>query len=117
VCAKCRSRPWNRRQPHFDCRARRYSLEEVTVAYPGASTSKLGEGTLPAYQYAVRNHADILDADVHWTKDGPDRDTVGTVVILHDATLDRVTNCTGNVSSWLWSQSSTNVALTSAARS
>jgi hypothetical protein len=24
-------------------------------------------------------------------------------VILHDATLNRVTNCTGNVSSWLWS--------------
>jgi hypothetical protein len=25
------------------------------------------------------------------------------MVILHDATLDRVTNCKGSVSSWLWS--------------
>jgi glycerophosphoryl diester phosphodiesterase len=37
----------------------------------GASTSKLAEGTLPAYKYAVKNRADILDADVRWTKDGP----------------------------------------------
>lgn len=79
------------------------SVEEITIAHRGASTSKLGESTLPAYQYAVKNHADILDADVHWTKDGPDRDSVGTMVILHDPTLDRVTNCTGKVSSWLWS--------------
>jgi glycerophosphoryl diester phosphodiesterase len=80
-----------------------HSMDELTVAHRGASTSKLGEGTLPAYKYAVRNRADILDADVRWTKDGPDADSVGTMVILHDATLDRVTNCTGNVSSWLWS--------------
>lgn len=79
------------------------SMDELTVAHRGASTSKLGEGTLPAYKYAVRNRADILDADVRWTKDGPDADSVGTMVILHDATLDRVTNCKGNVSSWLWS--------------
>lgn len=79
------------------------SFEEITIAHRGASTSKLGEGTMPAYQYAVKNQADILDADVQWTKDGPDRDSVGTMVILHDATLNRVTNCTGKVSSWLWS--------------
>ena len=79
------------------------SMDELTVAHRGASTSKLGEGTLPAYKYAVRNRADILYADFLLTKYGPDADSVGTKVILHDATLDRVTNCTGNVSSWLWS--------------
>jgi hypothetical protein len=47
------------------------SMEELTVAHRGASTSKLAEGTLPAYKYAVKNRADILDADVCWTKDGP----------------------------------------------
>ena len=30
-------------------------------------------------------------------------DSVGTMIILHDATLDRITNCRGTVSSWLWS--------------
>jgi glycerophosphoryl diester phosphodiesterase len=79
------------------------SMEELTVAHRGATTSKLGEGSLSAYQYAVKNHADILDADVRWTKDGPDPDSLGTMVILHDPTLDRITNCTGAVSSWLWS--------------
>jgi glycerophosphoryl diester phosphodiesterase len=79
------------------------SIEELTIAHRGAATSKLGEGTLPAYKYAVKNRADILDADIHWTKDGPDADTVGTMVILHDATFDRLTNCSGSVSSWLWS--------------
>ena len=79
------------------------SMEELTVAHRGATTSKLGESTLPAYHYAVKSRADILDADVRWTKDGSDADKVGTIVILHDATLDRITNCTGEVSSWLWS--------------
>jgi glycerophosphoryl diester phosphodiesterase len=51
------------------------SMDAHTVAHRGASTSKLGEGTLPAYQYAVKNRADILDADVRWTKDGPDADS------------------------------------------
>ena len=79
------------------------SMEEITVAHRGAATSQLGEGTLPAYSYAVRNHADMLDGDVRWTKDGPDADNLGTMVILHDATLDRITNCRGTISSWLWS--------------
>lgn len=58
------------------------SMEEITVAHRGASTSTLAESTLPAYKYAVKNHADILDADVRWTKDGLDADKVGTIVSL-----------------------------------
>lgn len=79
------------------------STDEIVVAHRGANTSRYAEGTLPAYQYAVRNRADLLDGDVRWTKDGPDSDSVGTMIILHDATLDRITNCRGKVSSWLWS--------------
>ena len=30
--------------------ARADSLEEITIAHRGASTSRLGEGTLPAYE-------------------------------------------------------------------
>jgi glycerophosphoryl diester phosphodiesterase len=79
------------------------SMNEVVVAHRGAKMSKYAEGTLPAYRFAVRNRADLLDADVRWTKAGPDRDSVGTMIILHDATLDRITNCEGPVSEWLWS--------------
>jgi hypothetical protein len=51
----------------------------------------------------VANHADILDGDIHWTKDSPnDSDKLGTILIIHDSTLDRITNCKGKVSSWRW---------------
>ena len=59
------------------------------MAHRGAETSKYAEGTSAAYRYAVRNRADMLDGDVRWTKDGRDPDSLGTVVIFHDATLDR----------------------------
>jgi len=78
-------------------------LDELAVAHRGATTSSIAEGTMAAYSYAVRHHADILDGDVRWAKDGADADTVGTMVISHDATLNRVTNCSGYVSDWLWS--------------
>jgi glycerophosphoryl diester phosphodiesterase len=77
-------------------------LDNILVAHRGATTKSVAEGTLASYQYAVKNHADILDGDVRWTKDGSDADHVGTMLISHDATLDRVTNCSGSVSNWLW---------------
>jgi glycerophosphoryl diester phosphodiesterase len=77
-------------------------LDNILVAHRGATTKSVAEGTLASYQYAVKNHADILDGDVRWTKDGSDADHVGTMVISHDSTLDRVTNCSGSVSKWLW---------------
>ena len=78
-------------------------LDAIVVAHRGATTSTTAEGTMPAYQYAVKNHADYLDGDIRWAKDGADADTVGAMVISHDATLNRVTNCSGYVSDWLWS--------------
>ncbi len=78
-------------------------LDAIVVAHRGATTSTTAEGTMPAYQYAVKNHADYLDGDIRWAKDGADADTVGAMVISHDSTLNRVTNCSGYVSDWLWS--------------
>jgi glycerophosphoryl diester phosphodiesterase len=77
-------------------------VDNIVVAHRGATTKSYAEGTLDSYKYAVRSHADILDGDVRWTKDSSDADSVGTMVISHDATLDRVTNCSGSVSKWLW---------------
>lgn len=78
-------------------------LDEIVVAHRGGATTKFGEGTMKSYKWAAANHADILDADIHWSKDSSDADTVGTIVVIHDATLDRITNCSGKVSSKLWS--------------
>jgi glycerophosphoryl diester phosphodiesterase len=78
-------------------------VKDIVVAHRGGgATGSIAEGTLAAYQYAVKNHADILDGDVRWTKDGSDADHVGTMVIAHDETLNRVTTCSGKVSSKLW---------------
>ena len=78
-------------------------LDQIVVAHRGGATGKYGEGTLASYKYAVANHADILDGDIHWTKDSPkDKDKLGSILVIHDSTLDRITNCKGKVSSWLW---------------
>ncbi len=48
------------------------------------------ENSLSAYRSALENGADCIETDVYLTKDGE-------VVILHDGTLDRTSNGTGNV--------------------
>ena len=77
-------------------------VDNILVAHRGATTSTVAEGTMRSYQYAVAHEADILDGDVRWTKDGSDADHVGTMIISHDSTLNRVTNCSGAVSKKLW---------------
>jgi glycerophosphoryl diester phosphodiesterase len=78
-------------------------LDQIVVAHRGGAVTRFGEGTLRSYQDAVANGAQILEGDIHWTKDSPnDSDSVGSILIIHDSTLDRLTNCSGKVSSWLW---------------
>ena len=77
-------------------------IDQIVVAHRGATNPTITEGTMASYEYANANGADYLDADVRWTKDSSDADTVGTMIVLHDSTLDRITNCSGYVTSWLW---------------
>lgn len=54
------------------------------------------ENTLLSFQEAFdTGNADGVEADLHVTKDG-------VVVVLHDNTLDRTTNCTGPVSEFTY---------------
>ena len=55
------------------------------------------ENTLPAFQAAMANGADILETDVHISRDGQ-------VIIAHDPTLDRVAGRPGAVSDFTASQ-------------
>src|SRR5258706_4912106 len=48
------------------------------------------ENTMPSFERAVAAGVGYLELDVHATRDG-------TVVALHDATLDRTTDATGRV--------------------
>ena len=48
------------------------------------------ENTLDAFELALRQGANVLELDVHLTRDGE-------VVVMHDPTVDRTTNGTGAV--------------------
>jgi glycerophosphoryl diester phosphodiesterase len=55
------------------------------------------ENTIPAFQEAIRVGADYFEADVRTTADGK-------LVLSHDATVDRCTNGTGQVSAMTFQQ-------------
>lgn len=51
------------------------------------------ENTLEAFEYAHSSGALMFETDLRFTSDGH-------VVIMHDSTLDRTTNCSGAVNKW-----------------
>ena len=85
-------------------------FDEIVIAHRSGAAAKFGEGTMLSYQDSVANLADILDGDISWTKDG-------TIIIIHNSTLDRITNCSGEVSDWLWTSIRDNLSLPMSANS
>lgn len=61
----------------------------IVIAHRGAH-AEAPENTLAAFRKAIELRCDFVEMDVRITKDG-------TLVILHDSTLDRTTNGSGNV--------------------
>jgi glycerophosphoryl diester phosphodiesterase len=59
------------------------------VAHRGASAER-PENTLPAFELAIAERADVVECDVRRTSDG-------ALLILHDATVDRTTSGTGEL--------------------
>lgn len=55
------------------------------------------ENTLPSFALAAALGADYLELDVHATRDG-------TVVVLHDASLERTTDGAGPIAACTWSE-------------
>jgi glycerophosphoryl diester phosphodiesterase len=76
--------PWRRAARPLAISHRGYS-----IAYP--------ENTMPAYHKAVELGAEMIECDVNITRDG-------TLVMMHDATLDRTTNGTGRVNAATWDE-------------
>ncbi|WP_231862872.1 glycerophosphodiester phosphodiesterase [Alicyclobacillus mali (ex Roth et al. 2021)] len=58
-------------------------------AHRGAS-HEAPENTLPAFQVALHQGADVIETDVHWTKDGE-------LVICHDARIEGVSDGAGAI--------------------
>jgi len=61
----------------------------IVVAHRGDSRH-YPENTLPAFQSAVQMHIDVIETDVHLSKDGH-------IVVWHDATLERNTDGSGTI--------------------
>ena len=73
--------------------ARKAALKRpFIVAHRGASAI-LPENTLPAFERAVSDGADILETDLRFTREGE-------IVLIHDETVDRTTSGVGRVSDY-----------------
>jgi glycerophosphoryl diester phosphodiesterase len=68
------------------------SAAAVTVSAHRGATEVVGvpENSTKAFYYAVSAGVAVLETDVRWTRDD-------VMVILHDNSLDRTTNCSGPV--------------------
>lgn len=69
--------------------SRAYLQNSLNIAHRGAS-GLAPENTLITFDKALELGADVLELDIHATKDGK-------VVVIHDETVDRTTNGTGIV--------------------
>lgn len=70
------------------------SVKTIIEAHRGARI-EAPENTLAAFQLALDLQVDSIELDVHPAADG-------TLVVIHDATVDRTTNGTGAVASLTW---------------
>ncbi len=79
--------------PSYDLGGRFQRLAAIgrplVIAHRGASGTH-PENTLPAFLQAIASGADIIELDLRMTKDGH-------VVVIHDGSVDRVTNGNGLV--------------------
>lgn len=66
----------------------------LSVAHRGHSIA-YPENTLEAYRKAIELGVEMIECDVNITRDG-------TLIMMHDYTLDRTTTGTGRVSASLW---------------
>lgn len=68
----------------------------VVIAHRGDHT-KVPENTIEAFKNAIKSGADYVEVDLRTSKDG-------FLIIHHDATVDRMTDGTGNVKDLSWQQ-------------
>lgn len=70
------------------------AVRPLSVAHRGHSIA-YPENTLEAYRKAIELGVEMIECDVNITRDG-------TLVMMHDPTLDRTTNGAGRVSAATW---------------
>ena len=83
---------WFLISPKTNTASRGKIVHEVKVIAHRGASAYAPENTLAAFKKAVELRADILELDIHQSKDSQ-------IVVIHDATVDRTTNGTGEVKS------------------
>ena len=63
----------------------------VTIAGHRGDPKAIPENTLASFKSSIEKGADMVELDVHMTKDGE-------IIVMHDATVDRTTNGSGRIS-------------------
>jgi glycerophosphoryl diester phosphodiesterase len=76
-------------------RSQRSEARRILVAAHRGGAGISPENTLTAYRKAIRLHCDYIELDVRTTADG-------RLIIMHDRTVDRTTDGTGEVSALTW---------------
>lgn len=76
------------------------STIEVNMKHPAIIAHRGGaayapENTMAAIELAMQSKANMIEIDLHMSKDGE-------LVVIHDKTVDRTTNGTGKVSEMTW---------------
>lgn len=74
-----------------------HTPDRILVAAHRGAHQNYPENSLASYREAIRLGVDIIETDVRATKDG-------VLVIMHDKTVDRTTNGTGNVSDYTFNE-------------
>ncbi|GGG60218.1 glycerophosphodiester phosphodiesterase [Paenibacillus radicis (ex Gao et al. 2016)] len=65
-------------------------MEKLKILGHRGASGYAPENTMEAFRLAIQQHADGFEIDIHITKDGE-------IVVIHDDTIDRTSNGTGNV--------------------
>ena len=66
-------------------------VKDLTIAAHRGDSYNYYENTMTAFKAAVEAGADMIEFDVHMTKDG-------VLVVMHDSTVNRTTNGDGRIS-------------------
>lgn len=76
----------------------RYSPgKKIISGHRGTIEDGLPENSIPAFEAVLKQTQAIFEIDPRYTKDS-------VAILLHDATLDRCTNGSGNVADYSWSE-------------
>lgn len=77
----------------------KYSADRIPLicGHRGGAQSMYPENAIVGFEYVLRKMPAFFEIDPRLTKDS-------VIVVLHDATLDRTTNGTGNLSDYTWAE-------------